>query len=239
MIVEDEIWRSSRAAQETARHRALASGETVLGLALPAGAVLAYSDETRRTLVSVDLPQPMRVAGLWLEGEIKHIVDDEWDGTLARDQTIGDWPCKAGWIWFTSEGAAARCTLSHAYRLAGYDLPAGASAVHDARGWEFQTNADSAPLRVGALDADLPPGGSIYLRPDGTLRGLYVTSEAGMSVAGVALYQEIRVERGGLTGVLAQAREIGGVMAPRDAIVWLDPRTGAVEVTKRAAVGEP
>ena len=60
-----------------------------------------------------------------------------------------------------------------------------------------------------------------------------------MKIAQVPLQGEIRIERGGLTAELAEPRRIAGILAPVGAIVWLDPKTGVLEATKRPAVGDP
>jgi hypothetical protein len=153
--------RARQAAEDRARHRTLAADETVGTLLLPAGAVLAFTDETQHTLRSVWLPRPAPVAGILLEGALEPLTQREWAGALAKDQTIGGWPCRAGDVWFTPEGVVTRCTLAEGHRLAGYDLPVGAESRRDPAtgGWEFQLPQDGPALRIPALGADLPPGG--------------------------------------------------------------------------------
>ena len=143
LIVGEADGQARRAAEDRAVHRTLTAGETVGTLFLPAGAVLAYSDETHRALVSVALPRPMSIAGILLEGTLEPIIDREWSGVLAQDQVIGDLPCRAGDLWFTPDGVVTRCTLATDHRLAGYDLPAGAECSHNpvTGRWEFQPAA--------------------------------------------------------------------------------------------------
>ncbi|MGO9774701.1 MAG: hypothetical protein ACLPSW_35110 [Roseiarcus sp.] len=241
LIVADVVGTAQRAAEESARHRTLAAGETVGTLFLPAGAVLAYSDETHRVLVSAALPRPTPVAGILLEGELHPITDGEWYGVLAEDQVIGDWPCRAGDLWFTPEGVVTRCTLAAGHRLAGYDLPPRAECSRNPAtgGLEFQLPQDGPALRIAALDADLPPGGTLTLRADGALRRLYVPHEARMTIAGVALYDHIIIEGTGLTGELAEPMPVAGVTLPADTVVRLDLTTGKAEPTTRSPVFDP
>lgn len=241
LIVGDSVGRAQRAAQDRALHRTLAAGETVGTLFLPAGAVLAFTDETQRTLSSVALPRPAPVAGILLEGALEPIGQREWAGALARDQMIGDWPCRAGDLWFTPEGVVTRCTLAEGHRLAGYDLPAGAQSRRDPAtgGWEFQLPQDGPALRIAALGADLPPGGALALAADGALRRLYVPHESRMVIAGVALYDHIILEGTGLTGELAEPTPVSGVMAPTETAVRLDLHTGEVKATTRPSIIDP
>ncbi len=241
LIVGDAVGQAQRAAADRALHRTLAAGETVGTLLLPAGAVLAYSDETHRALVSVALPRPAPVAGILLEGALEPITDSEWSGVLAQDQVIGDWPCRAGDLRFTPAGVVTRCTLAAGHRLAGYDLPAGAECRHDPAtgGWEFQLPRDGPALRIAALGADLPPGATLTLRADGALRRLFVPYDARMVIAGVALYDHVIIEGTGLTGELAEPTPVAGVMLPADTVVRLDPATGKAEATTRPSVIDP
>ncbi len=241
LIVGDAVGTAQRAAEERARQRTLAAGETVGTMLLPAGAVLTYSDETRRMVVSVALPRPTPVAGILLEGELHPVTEGEWYGVLAQDQVIGDWPCRAGDLWFTPEGAVTRCTLAAGHRLAGYDLPAGAEFSRNPAtgGLEFQLSQDGSALRIAALGADLPPGGTLTLAADGALRRLHVPEWSRMAVAGVALHGHVIFEGTGLTGELAEPTLVAGVMLPADTLVRLDPATGKVESTTRPSVIDP
>ena len=241
MLVGSSIERERRVAEERARHRILAADETVRSLPLPAGAVLVFTDGTQRVFTSVELPRPMPVAGILLEGALEPLIQREWTGTLAQDQVIGDWPCRAGWVWFTTDGVVTRCTLSAGHRLAGYDLPSGTSSVRDpATGkWEFQLAQDGPSLRIAALGADLPPGGSLFLAADGAVRRLFVPQEARMVIAGVALYDHIILDGTGLTAELAEPTRVGGVMLPADTVVRLDLATGQAAATTRSSIIDP
>jgi hypothetical protein len=241
LIAADRVGVTLGAANDRALHRTLAAGEIVKGLLLPAGAVIEFTDETRRQLNSVALPQPALVAGIVLEGQLEPITETEWAGALARDQIVGGWPCRAGRLWFTPEGIATRCTLAVDHRLAGFNLPAGADCAHNPAtgGWEFQLPQDSPALRVAALDADLPPGGSLVLAADGALRRLYVPHEAQMVISGVALYDHIVLDGSRLTAELAKPAEVAGVMLPAEKVVRLDLSTGKVEPTTRSGVVDP
>ena len=241
LYVGSSIERERRAAEERARHRTLAAEETILSLTLPAGAVLVFTDGTQRVFASVELPRPMPVAGILLEGTLQPLIQREWTGTLAQDQVIGDWPCRAGWVWFTTDGAVTRCTLSADHRLAGYDLPAGTSSVRDpATGkWEFQLPQEGPGLHIAALGADLPPGGTLVLAADGAVRRLYVPHESPIVIAGLALYDHIILDGCGLTAELAEPTLVAGVMLPADTVVRLDPATGQAEATTRSSIIDP
>jgi hypothetical protein len=241
LIVGDRVGSERRAADYSALHRTLAEGETVGTLFLPAGAVLEFTDETHRKLVSVALPRPMPVAGMLLEGALEPLTEREWSGSLARDQVIGDWPCRAGWVWFTTEGAVTRCTLAAGHRLAGYDLPAGAESVRNPAtgGWEFQLPQNGPALRIAALGTDLPPGGSLVLAADGALRRLYAPHEARMAIAGVALYDHIILDGTQLTAELAEPTAVAGAMLPADTVVRLDLATGKLAAATRSPIVDP
>ena len=241
LIVGDVVATARRGAEDRALHQTLAASETVGTLVLPAGAVLAFTDETHRVLSSVALPRPMSVAGIRLEGALEPISDREWSGVLAQDQVVGDWPCRAGDLWFTPQGVVTRCTLAAGRRLAGYDLPAGAQCRHNPTtgGWEFQLPQDGPALPIAALRADLPPGGAMTLAADGALRRLYVPHETRMAIAGVALFDHVVLDGTSLTGELAEPTPIAGVMAPAGTLVRLDLPTGKVEPTTRSPLVDP
>jgi hypothetical protein len=236
LIVADKFAPMLRAAHDRALHRTLTAGETVSALSLPAGVTLEFTDETQRVLSAVALPRPMTIVGISLEGRIEPFMEGQWSGDLAGDQTINDWPCRAGVVWFTPQGAVTRCTLAAAHRLAGYDLPPGAEGYHDpATGrWELQLPQTGPALRIAALNADLPPGGSLVLAADNALRRLHVPHEARMTIAGVALYDHIVLEGPRLTAELAEPREVDGVTLPADTAVRLDLSSGKVAPTTRA-----
>jgi hypothetical protein len=241
LIAGDSVEQARRAAQERALHRTLAADETVGALSLPAGAVLAFTNEAQTELRSVALPGPALVAGILFEGALEPVDDREWLGTLARDQVIGDWPCRAGDLWFTPKGAVTRCTLAEGHRLAGYDLPAGTASRRDpATGvWEFQLPQDGPALRIAALDADLPPGGTLALAANGVLRRLYVPHESRMTIAGLKLTDHIIRDGDGLTGELAEPTLVAGAMLPGGTMVRLDLATGEVKATTRPSIVDP
>jgi hypothetical protein len=241
LVVGDAVMTAQRAAEDRARHRTLAASETVDMLTLPAGAVIEFTDATQRTLVAVELPRPAPVAGILLEGRLEPITEREWSGVLAQDQAIGDWPCRAGDVWFTPTGAATRCTLAASHRLAGYDVPAGAECSRNGTtgGWEFQLAQDGPALRIAALGADLPPGGTLVLAADGALRRLYVPHEARMTIDGVALYDHVVLDGTSLTGELAEPTPVAGVTLPPDTVVRLDLTTGKAEAATRSPIVDP
>ena len=241
MFVAGGVERVRQAAQDRALHRTLAADEAMGTLLLPAGAELAFTDETQRTLRSVALPRPAMVAGILLEGTLEPIGEREWAGTLARDQMIGDWPCRAGDLWFTPAGIVTRCTLAQSHRLAGYDLPAGTQSRRDPAtgGSEFRLPQDGPALHIAALGADLPPGGTLVLAADGAPRRLYVPHESAMVIEGVALYDHIILDGTGLTGELAEPLRVAGAMLPAQTVVRLDLATGEVKATTRSSIIDP
>ena len=241
VVAAGGIGQAFQAADDRAHHRTLAKAESVGTLTLPAGAQLAFSDATHRTLVSVNLPRPAPVAGILLEGALEPIGQREWDGTLTRNQVIGGWPCRAGVVWFTPKGVVTRCMLAQDHRLAGYDLPAGADVRRDpATGvWEFQLPQAGRAMRIAALGADLPAGGTLVLTADGAIRRLYVPQEAQIAIAGVALYDHVILDGTGLTGLLAKPTRVAGRMLPADTVVHVNPATGETEATTRSSIIDP
>lgn len=237
----DIVGQAQRAAEERARHRTLVAAETVAGLPLPAGAVLAYSDKTHRILTSVALPGPVTVVGLALAGELEPITAAEWSGVLAKDQTIGDWPCRAGDIWFTPAGEITRCVLATGQRLAGYDLPAGAESRRNPStgGYEFRLSQQGPALPLPALGAELPAGGTLTLAADGKLRRLYAPHETRVTIAGIALFDDIVLDDTGATGELAEARKVDSIELPAEAEVRVDISTGRTALAARPSIDAP
>ena len=235
------VERARQAAENRALHRTLAVDETLGTQLLPAGAVLAFTDKTHSALLSVALPRPAPVAGILLEGTLQPIGRREWAGTLARDQVIGDWPCRAGDLWFTPEGVVTRCTLAASHLLAGYDLPAGTASRRDPATcvWEFLLPQDGPALRIAALGSDLPPGSTLVLAASGAPSRLYVPHESRMVIAGVALHDHIILDGTGLTGELAEPTLVAGVMLPTETVVRLDLATGEAEATTRPSIIDP
>ena len=105
-------------------------------------------------------------------------------------------------------------------------------------GQEFQLPQEGPALRIAALGAELPAGGSLTLRADGSLRRLYVPQESGMAIRGVALRGHILIEGGALTGELAEPSLAGDDMLLAGATVRLDLATGKIEPTTRSSVIE-
>jgi hypothetical protein len=241
VVVVSGVDRARQAAENRALHRILAADETVGTLVLPAGAVLAYTDRTHSALLSVALPRPAPVAGIFLEGTLQPIGQREWAGTLARDQVIGDWPCRAGDLWFTPEGVVTRCTLAASHRLAGYDLPTGTASRRDPATciWEFLLPQDGPALHVAALGADLPPGSTLVLAADGAPRRLYVPHESRMIIAGVTLHGHVILDGTGLTGELAEPTLVAGAMLPTETVVHIDLATGKATATTRSSIIDP
>jgi hypothetical protein len=241
LIAGDIVGQSQRAAEDRARRRTLTAAETVAGLPLPAGAELVYSDETRDRLQSIELPRPSTVAGLALTGEIAPIIADEWSGELAVDQTVGGWPCRAGQVWFTPSGAVTRCLFSAGYRVAGYDIPAGAEGVRNPKtgGYEFQLSQSGPAMPIIALGADLPAGGTIVLAADGRLRRLYARHETPMKISGVALCDHIVLDATGATGQLAEPAMVDGVQLRAETEVRVELNTGKIAAAARPDVDPP
>jgi len=241
LIAGDSVGRAQRAAEYRALHRTLAVAETVGTLLVPAGAVLEFTEETHHALGSVVLPRPSMVAGILLNGTLEPVTEREWAGDLAQDQVIGDWPCRAGRLWFTPAGDVTSCTLAAGHRLAGYDLPAGAECRHNpvTGSWEFRLPQDSPALRIAGLDADLPSGGTLVLKADGTLRRLYVPHESRLVIAGVALYDHVVLDGAALIGELAEPKLVAGVMLPAETKVRLDLPTGEVTATTSSPIVDP
>ena len=106
-------------------------------------------------------------------------------------------------------------------------------------GWEFQLPQDGPALRIAALGADLPPGGTLVLAADGAPRRLYVPHESRMVIAGVALYDHVILNGTGLIGELAAPTPVAGVMLPAETVVRLDLASGEVKATSRPSIIDP
>jgi hypothetical protein len=241
LIVADRFGPALRETNERARQRILVESETIGSLLLPAGAVLEFTDETQRALRAVTFPRPMLVAGIELQGKLEPLNGSQWAGDLARDQVIGGWPCRAGAIWFTPQGLATHCRLAAGHRLADYDLPAGAECARNPEtgGWEFRLPPEGPPLRIPALGADLPAGGSLVLAPDGAPRRLYAPHETPMTIAGFPLYDHIILTGTELTAELAEPTQVASVILAAGSVVRLDLKTGKIEPATRSPILEP
>ena len=77
-------------------------------------------------------------------------------------------------------------------------------------------------MRIAALGADLPPGGTLVLAADGAPRRLYVPHKSRMVIAGVALYDHVILNGTGLIGELAAPTPVAGVMLPAETVVRLE-----------------
>jgi hypothetical protein len=120
------------AANLAALERTLDRDETLAGLPLPAGSTVRFRDKERTSVASIELPRATDILGLRLVGRMdwsdySHV----WSGTLAEDQRLDGWPCRAGSIEFDRVGVVQSCELAAAHELLGLALPRGS---HVARG---------------------------------------------------------------------------------------------------------
>jgi len=219
------------AANLAALERTLDRDETLAVLPLPAGSTVRFRDKERTSVASIELPRATDILGLRLVGRMdwsdySHV----WSGTLAEDQRLDGWPCRAGSIEFDRAGVVQSCELAAAHELLGLALPRGS---HVARGnadrpWAFRLPSD-AEMAVPSLATTAPAGVTLIVADDRRIERITSGNGQTIVVRGVPLNSMNFYVRGDqVVAALAEPFRVAGEMQPAETGVRIDLANGAI-----------
>jgi hypothetical protein len=102
------------------------------GLQLAAGTMVRWNEERKGHLLTAELGSGQEVSpGVVFTGEVDHLVDEWWRGSLARDSVVRGWKCAAGKIDIHNSGELRWCLLSGTQKLPVGEVPAGTAVLLD------------------------------------------------------------------------------------------------------------
>jgi hypothetical protein len=140
-------------ATERDRYRTLTKAEVMYGVPLPAGAQVNFRKLARRVQWAT-LPVPQTIHGVEYTAQVNFCGGHVCRGTLARDQDIEGFPCRAQGEVFFSEttGHIDGCTLARAFVSRGATWPPGTvvRTTFEAEGG-YAPPEGAAPVRIGGL----------------------------------------------------------------------------------------
>jgi hypothetical protein len=100
------------------------------GLQLAAGTMVRWNTESQGHLLTAELGNGQEVSiGVVMVGEVDHLWDGVWRGTLARESVLRGWPCAAGKIDLHNSGELRWCVLAGAKKTLAGDVPAGTAVL--------------------------------------------------------------------------------------------------------------
>ncbi|HEY6254900.1 MAG TPA: hypothetical protein VIY51_03815 [Xanthobacteraceae bacterium] len=213
--------------------RTLDRDETVDGLPLPAGSTIGFRDEAHSIVVSIDLPRATDIRGLRVVGTLTwYDFSQLWSGSLAEDQRLDGWPCRAGAVEFDNQGVVQKCELAAEHELLGLTLPPGTNVSRgtDGKAWDFRLPAD-AGLAVPLLAATVPPGVTLSVASNGRLERIASGHGQAIVVRGVPLNSMNFYVRGDqVVAGLAEPFMVAGEMRPAETGIRIDLPTGGVSL---------
>jgi len=102
------------------------------GLQLAAGTMVRWNKERQGHLLTAELGTGQEVSpGLVLVGEMDHLWDEMWRGTLAKKSVLRGWTCAAGKIDLHDSGELRWCVLADPQKTAAGVVPAGTAVLLD------------------------------------------------------------------------------------------------------------
>jgi hypothetical protein len=213
--------------------RTLDRDETIAGMPLPAGSTIRFRDKAHTSIGSIELPRATDVLGLRVVGNVdwndhSHV----WSGTLAEDQEVYGWPCRAGLVEFDERGVVQSCDLAAAHALLGFALPRGAHVTRGSAGkpWAIRLPADAA-MAVPALATTAPAGVTLSIVSDGRVERITSGDGQTIVVRGVPLNSMNFYVRGDqVVAALADSFMVGGEMRPAETGVRIDLANGAISL---------
>ncbi len=228
--------------------RKLAHEETLVGVRLPAGSRLRFSDRAHTDLISVDLPRMAEILGLQLVGRLARYerwddVGPVWSGTLAHDQRVNGVPCRGGEIAsdkfgtvFDTHGVVHRFELAEAHDFFGLTFPAGTVVGRGStkRPWHFRLPADMG-VHIPALATTSPPGVTLTVGSEGRLEQIDSGHGQTIVVCGLPLNSKnFHLSGDQVVSELAQPFVIDGQMHPAATNVVIALSSGhAYPITKK------
>jgi hypothetical protein len=227
-ILIDQIRSSSNLA---ALQRTLDRDETVGGLALPAGSKVYFTDKAHAGIGAIDLPGATHVLGVHVVGTLVwNDVGHVWTGTLADDQRLDSWPCRAGPVEFGNDGTVQECTLATALELLGFALPPGTGVTRgsDSKPWALRLPEDDG-LVIPALSTMAPHGVTLFVTSSGRVERINSGYGQTIVVRGVPLDSMNLYVRGDqVVAALAVPYTVAGELRPAQTGVRIDLSTGGV-----------
>ena len=213
-------------------------------MTLPTGTAVTWADERHEAVASLALPGPTPLLGTTLIGDLEDVSGLWWSGTLAADAQLEGWPCRAGDVWLSHEGRPMRCTLAADHDWQGLTIPAGSEVALSASGRleDLRLPLDRTMV-LPSINATLPGGGSLFLRPDGAIERAYVPEPGILQLGDIPLRFEIRwiypeparsavtrTSAAALRGELVSDTSIDGFFAPAGTSVTVDLRSQTVRI---------
>lgn len=221
------------AANLAALQRTLERDETIAGLALPAGSRIQFRDKAHSAVASIDLPHAADIRGMRLTDKLAWSdYTRTWSGTLAADQRLDGWPCRAGPMEFDADGVVQTCELAATHELLGLTLPPGTHITRgsDDKPYALRLPAD-ADMQVPALATTAPAGVTLWVASDGRLTRIASGHGQTIVVRGVPLNSMNFFMRGDqVVAALAEPFMVAGAMQGAGTGVRVDLPSGEVSL---------
>jgi hypothetical protein len=102
------------------------------GLQLAARTMVRWNKEREGHLLTAELGNGQEVSpGMVLVGEVDHLWDEGWKGTLASESVLRGWTCAAGKVDIDNSGELSWCALAGPQKTAAGVVPAGTGVTLD------------------------------------------------------------------------------------------------------------
>jgi hypothetical protein len=100
------------------------------GLQLAAGTMVRWNKDQKGHLLTAELGTGQEVSpGMVLVGEVDHVVEEFWRGTLARRSVLRGWTCSAGKVDIHTSGELRWCVLADPRKTEAGVVPAGTAVL--------------------------------------------------------------------------------------------------------------
>jgi hypothetical protein len=230
------IGEMSSAMRLVALERTLDREETIAGLPLPAGSTVHFHDTSHTKIGSVELPGVAEIRGMSLRGMLDWNDSSQlWSATLAHDQHVEAWPCRAGAVEFDKTGLVQRCVLSKAHELLGLALPAGTTITrgNGDEPWRLMLPPGDIEVALPALATTAPAGVTLFVASDGRLVSINSGHGQTIVVRGVPLDSMNLFIRGDrVVAALARPFKISGTIQTAGTGIRIDLLTGEIRVAE-------
>src|SRR5262249_25135171 len=154
-----------------------------------------------------------------------------WRATLAHDQHLDSWPCRAGDIEFDDSGVIQRCELATTHQFFDLALPAGTTVTRGSadKPWSLMLPPGDVEVAIPTLATMVPAGVTLSVASDGRL--LRITSGHGQTIVvrGVPLNSMNFYVRGSeVVAALATPFMISGAVEAAGTGVRIDLANGEI-----------